>query len=54
VSACRFTYDTNVASVVAQRAGLVTMHLTITEQNVNSGSNESVTLYGATHVSNLP
>ncbi len=51
VGACRFTYD---ASVVAQRSGLVTMHLTITEQNANSGTNESVSLYGATHVSNLP
>jgi MSHA biogenesis protein MshO len=45
VSACSFTYD---ASVVAQRSGLVTMHLTITEQG------ESASLYGATHVSNLP
>ena len=45
VSACTFTYD---ASVVAQRSGLVTMHLTITEQG------ESVSLYGATHVSNMP
>jgi len=45
VSACTFAYD---ASVVAQRSGLVTMHLTITEQG------ESVSLYGATHVSNMP
>lgn len=45
VSACTFTYD---ASVVAQSAGLVTMHLTITEQG------ESVSLYNATHVSNVP
>lgn len=45
VSACTFTYDANV---VAQRSGLVTMHLTITEQG------ENVSLYNATHVSNLP
>lgn len=45
VSACTFTYDANV---VAQRSGLVTMHLTVTEQG------ESVNLYGATHVSNVP
>jgi MSHA biogenesis protein MshO len=45
VSACTFTYD---AYVVAQSAGLVTMHLTITEQG------ESVSLYSATHVSNVP
>lgn len=45
VSDCTFTYD---ASVVAQRSGLVTMHLTITKQG------ESVNLYGATHVSNVP
>ena len=45
VSACSFTYDANV---VAQRSGLVTMHLTITEQG------ESVGLYNATHVSNVP
>ncbi len=45
VSACTFTYDANV---VAQSAGLVTMHLTITEQG------ESVNLYNATHVSNVP
>ena len=45
VSACDFTYEGNV---VAERSGLVTMHLTITEEG------ESVTLYGATHVSNVP
>jgi MSHA biogenesis protein MshO len=45
VSACTFNYD---ASVAAQRSGLVTMHLTITEQG------ESVTLYAATHVNNVP
>jgi MSHA biogenesis protein MshO len=45
VSACTFTYD---ASVVTQRSGLVTMNLGITE------SGETVTLYSATHVSNVP
>jgi MSHA biogenesis protein MshO len=45
VTACTFTYD---ALVVAQRSGLVTMHLTITEQG------ENVTLYAATHVNNVP
>jgi len=42
---CDFAYDANV---VAQRSGLVTMRLSITEQN------ETVTLYNATHVSNQP
>ena len=45
VSACNFSYDTNV---VAQRSGLVTMNLSITENG------ETVTLYSATHVSNVP
>lgn len=45
VSSCRFTYDSNV---VAQRSGLVTMLLAITEQG------ETVTLYSATHVGNQP
>jgi MSHA biogenesis protein MshO len=45
VSSCRFAYD---AFVVAQRAGLVTMNLGITE------SGETVTLYSAVHVSNVP
>jgi len=45
VSTCNFAYD---ASVVAQRSGLVTMNLGITE------SGETVTLYSATHVSNMP
>ncbi|MEO8343285.1 MAG: type II secretion system protein [Gallionella sp.] len=47
---CNFSYD---AFVVAQRSGLVTMNLSITENNP-SGGNETVTLYNATHVSNLP
>ena len=50
VSACGFAYDANV---VAQRSGLVTMNLAITEANP-SGGNETVTLYSATHVSNQP
>ena len=45
VGACSITYDANV---VAQRSGLVTMQLTITE------SGESVTLYNAAHISNVP
>ncbi len=45
VSACSFTYD---PIVVAQRSGLVSMNLGITE------SGETVTLYSATHVSNVP
>jgi len=45
VSTCNFTYDQNV---VAQRSGLVTMNLGITE------SGETVTLYSAAHVSNVP
>jgi MSHA biogenesis protein MshO len=45
VSACNFTYN---AAVVAQRSGLVTMNLGITENN------ETVTLYSAAHVSNVP
>lgn len=45
ISACTFTYSGNV---VAQRSGLVTAHLTI------SRDGESVALYNATHVSNVP
>lgn len=45
VSACAFSYDPSPA---AQRYGLVTMHLTLTEQG------ENVTLYAATHVNNTP
>jgi len=50
VSSCRFTYDSNV---VAQRSGLVTMLLAITEADTD-GNNETVTLYSASHVSNQP
>jgi MSHA biogenesis protein MshO len=44
VTACSFTYT----SGISQRTGLVTMYLTITEQG------ESVNLYAATHVNNVP
>lgn len=50
VSACNFTYN---ATVVAQRDGLVTMSLSVTEVN-SQGQNETVTLYEAAHVSNVP
>jgi len=50
VSSCRFTYDANV---VAQRSGLVTMNLGITETG-SGESPETVTLYSAAHVSNQP
>lgn len=45
-ASCSFTYDALVAA--SQRAGLVTMSLAITE------GGETVNLYGATHVSNVP
>jgi MSHA biogenesis protein MshO len=45
VGSCSFNYDSNI---VAQRSGLVTMNLSITEKG------ETVTLYSATHVSNVP
>lgn len=45
VRSCSFSYEANV---VAQRSGLVTMNLAITEDA------ETVTLYSATHVSNQP
>ncbi len=45
VSSCNFSYNANV---VAQRSGLVTMNLGITE------SGETVTMYSASHVSNVP
>ena len=45
VSKCNFSYN---PYVVAQRSGLVTMNLGITE------SGETVKLYSATHVSNVP
>jgi MSHA biogenesis protein MshO len=48
VTACTFTYNP-----VSQTSGLVTMHLTISEADQN-GNLESVTLYAAAHVNNLP
>lgn len=45
ISSCNFNYDANL---VAQHAGLLTMNLGITEDG------ETVTLYSATHVSNVP
>lgn len=45
VSHCAFSYSNNV---VAQRAGLVTMDLRLSQQG------ETVTLYSAAHVSNQP
>lgn len=50
VTACTFTYPPGIS----QRSGIVTMHLTISEPNASTGTNESVTLYGATHVNNVP
>ena len=44
VSACSFNY----AVGASQRSGLVTMHLTVSEQG------ENVNLYAATHVNNVP
>jgi len=48
---CNFKYD---GSVVAQSYGLVTLNLSISEWNATTGSNESVALYSAIHVSNIP
>jgi MSHA biogenesis protein MshO len=48
---CSFTYD---PSVVAQSNALVTLKLSVTEQNVNNGINETVSLYSAIHISNVP
>ncbi|TAK92412.1 MAG: prepilin-type N-terminal cleavage/methylation domain-containing protein [Burkholderiaceae bacterium] len=45
VASCSITYD---ASAVAKRTGLVTLNLTLTR------SGESVNLYHAVHVSNVP
>ena len=49
VSACRFSYD---ASVVASRAGLVQLQLTLA--TTTSAGTERVALYHAVHVDNLP
>ncbi len=50
VTSCRFSYD---ASVVAARAGLVTVALTVS-RTPPDGTAESVSLYHAVHVDNLP
>jgi MSHA biogenesis protein MshO len=50
VSSCSFSYDANTN---AQGAGLVTLQLTLTVQTTGGGS-ESVTLYHAVHVNNVP
>ena len=50
VSACTFTYN---AAVVAQRNGLVSMSLSIAEKD-SQGLSETVSLYKAAHVSNVP
>jgi len=50
VTGCSITYDT---SVTAQGAGLVTMALTLSMQD-SRGSAESVSLYHAVHVNNVP
>jgi MSHA biogenesis protein MshO len=50
VSVCHFDYQTSVA----QSFGLLTLRLTISELNTNTGQQENVSLYSATHVSNVP
>lgn len=45
VSGCQFAYD---AAIAAQHSGLVTLRLTLTQQN------ESVNLYHTVHVNNIP
>ena len=50
VSACTFTYN---AAAVAQRNGLVTLSLSVTEVS-SQGQSETVSLYEAAHVSNVP
>ncbi len=50
VTACRFSYE---ASAVASRAGLVGMALTLSTNVAGSGA-ETVSLYHAVHVDNLP
>jgi MSHA biogenesis protein MshO len=50
VSACSLTYD---ASLTAQGAGLMTMSLQLSMQD-SRGDTESVNLYHAVHVNNVP
>lgn len=49
VADCQFTYS----SAAAQGSGLVTMRLQLSMQD-SRGASESVTLYHATHVNNIP
>ncbi|MEW6687734.1 MAG: prepilin-type N-terminal cleavage/methylation domain-containing protein [Pseudomonadota bacterium] len=49
VSGCSFTYDANVSA----GAGLATLALTLSIQS-SQGDSESVSLYHAVHVSNVP
>ena len=51
VSACSFNYD---SSLVASRAGLVTMRLSLSETPAGGGGAETVSLFSAVHVDNLP
>lgn len=50
LTGCTFTYD---ASVIATRAGLVTIRLTLATATPG-GSTETVSLYDEVHVSNVP
>jgi MSHA biogenesis protein MshO len=50
VSGCSFTYDSSVSS---QGAGLVTLSLQLTMQD-SRGASETVSLYHAVHVNNVP
>jgi len=50
VTECGFTYDTSVA---AQGAGLVTMRLRLTAQ-ISGGGTETISLYHAVHINNVP
>jgi MSHA biogenesis protein MshO len=50
VTDCGFTYDTSIA---AQGAGLVTLSLQLAMQD-SRGSTESIRLYHAVHVNNVP
>ena len=52
VSACTFTYNA-AANPMTQRNGLVTLSLSVTEVS-SQGQSETVSLYEAAHVSNVP
>jgi MSHA biogenesis protein MshO len=49
VTACRFSYD---GAAVAARAALITLRLTLTASTLSGA--ETVSLYDAVHVDNLP